>query len=112
MVEQLILNKKINRLKIILKEESSIVSTYSDDVKKFEITLRNKIDELLKSYAEKSLYFHKQTPTVHCKYAALLHAVLLKDGNFYPPVRIPSSNDWIPNDWVGLFIVSYLFTLF
>lgn len=98
----MILNKKITSLKPILDAGLRFIATLPEDIRRLETMSRERIDDMFKEYASKALHFRKKPAATDCLNAALLHAEIFKEGNFYPPDQVPPINMWIPNNWVSI----------
>ncbi|XP_065220499.1 zinc finger FYVE domain-containing protein 26 isoform X2 [Planococcus citri] len=99
-VEQMILNKKLPSLKPVLDVGTKFIATLPQEIQRLETISRDQMDGTFKEYASKALHFRKKPAATDCLNAALLHAEIFKDGNFYPPDEVPATNKWIPNNWV------------
>lgn len=86
---------------MILTEMTLFIRSLSETLQKAPCLSINEIDELLKVYAEKALYFRRKVSPINCKNAAMIHAFIFKDDDeYFPPDIVPKEKDWIPNNWV------------
>ena len=100
--EQLILNKRVQTLKEVLTEVTPYMLTLPEKLQQQDSLSRRGIDDLLRLYAEKALHFRKTTSAAQCQSIAMAHASIFKDGDtFYPPEKIPTEEEWIPNNFVS-----------
>lgn len=86
----------------MLAEAVEFIPTLPEHIRQLEALSRNEIDHMLRDYATKALHFRKKPAPTDCLNAALLHAEIFKEGQFYPPDQVPPSNRWIPNNWVRI----------
>lgn len=102
-IEVLIMNTKLDKLNEVI---NGLKPFFENDEFEKCILPKEKIDELLRSYAKKSLDFHielkPKNMTLQVPSLGFLESIDSLSSNFVMPEIVPDRSEWTPNDEVKL----------